>query len=81
MPTSKKKGTFQMWWSPNGMSDRSTSPYTVKASAGLLVAAQCENDAMPLPIGGHTRLSPMPTKMAANAVRMGTERLPAKKPR
>ena len=36
---------------------------------------------MPLPIGGQTKLSTIPTKIAANAVRIGTERLPEKNPR
>ena len=39
-PISKKKGTFQMWWRPNGMSRRSTNPYTVAAVRGSLCAAQ-----------------------------------------
>ena len=36
---------------------------------------------MPPPIGGQTKLSTAPTTMTANAVMIGTERLPAKKPR
>ena len=80
-PTSKKKGTFQMWCSPNGRSARSTTPYSANAVAGLPAAAQCENTSICRPTGGHRALSTSPTNMAAKAVRIGTDRLPEKKPR
>ena len=54
VPTSKKNGTFQMWWRPNGMSERSTTPYSAKASAGSLVDAHPEKASMARPTGGES---------------------------
>src|SRR5918999_872731 len=55
--------------------------HIASAAAGIPEAAQREKTSMPRPIGGQTKLSTIPTTIAANAVRIGTDRLPAKKPR
>ena len=51
------------------------------ATRGLPYAAYRENTSIALWTGGHTRLSTTPMPMAANAVTIGTNRLPAKNPR
>ena len=81
VPISKKKGTFQMWWSPNGMSRRSTNPYRVAAVLGSLTAAQCEKRSMAPCTAGQTNESTTPRPIAASAVTMGTKRFPAKNAR
>ena len=56
-------------------------PYMVKASAGRSCTAQFENALIAAPIGGQMKLSRTPAAITANAVIIGTERLPAKNPR
>ena len=51
------------------------------ASAGFEYAAQYENALMVRPTGGQTSASARPQTIAANAVTIGTNRFPAKKPR
>ena len=53
----------------------------VKASAGCPCTAQFEKAWIALPMGGQIKLRITAATMTAKAVMIGTERLPAKKPR
>ena len=70
-----------MWCRPKGSSARSTTPYTKTATGALALITWLAVFSMKLPMGGQRKASTMPSAMAPKAVTMGTNRLPAKKPR